>query len=130
MGDGSDRVVARVRGPLVHREGLRLEPRQGSEHGEDQWTQGTSEKDSISTEILPSLHSPIQITPSACNVPESSTPTITVSLSRPQIVDLFIKSVITFYSELEGSHSPHLSRILPESRDDVLSSQSLCLDCG
>lgn len=32
MGDRSDRVVARVRGPLVHREGLRLEPRQGSEH--------------------------------------------------------------------------------------------------
>lgn len=123
MGDRSDRVVARVRGPLVHREGLRLEPRQGSEHGEDQWTQGTSEKDSISTEILPSLHSPIQITPSACNVPESSTPIITVSLSRPQIMDLFIKSVITIYS-------PHLSRILPESREDVLSSQSLCLDCG
>ena len=90
----------------------------------------TSKKDSISTEILPSLHSPIQIPPSVCNVPESSTPTIMVSLSCPQIMDLFVKSVITFCPELEGSHSPQLPQILPESRDDVLSSQSLCLDCG
>ena len=78
MADRSDSVVASVRGPWSTREGLRLEPRWGSEHGEDQWTQGATKKDDTSTEILPSLHSPIQMPASACNVPESSTPTITV----------------------------------------------------
>ena len=95
-------------GPWSTREGLRLEPRRGNEHGEDQWTQGASKRDDTFTEILPSLHSPIQIPTSACNVPKSSTPTIMVSLFCPQIMDLFIKSVITFCPELEGSHVPHL----------------------